>query len=251
MNKYRVSIIIAAYNSEKCIERALGSVLRQSFDDWECIVVDGASKDNTMSIVKKYTELDSRFKYISEPDKGIYDAFNKGWKLAKGEWIYYLGSDDQVTGNGLSYLIAAATPNASVVYGDMYALFENGSERYVRAKPAKKMTYIMSPSHQGMITQRRLIEAEGGFDLQFKVKADFDLTQRIYLKHGNFIYTPQAIAKCLQTGLSRQFNFNHHLERLRIMRKNHSTRFPLLMFWRVEWKVQVKHYILKPLGIRK
>ena len=79
-----VSIIIATYNSGKTLRRALDSVLNQSYQDWECIVVDGASKDNTIGIVKEYVKKDSRFRYISEPDHGIYDAFNKGWKMAKG-----------------------------------------------------------------------------------------------------------------------------------------------------------------------
>lgn len=97
-----VSIIIATYNSEKTLRRALDSVLNQSYQDWECIVVDGASKDNTIGIVKEYVKKDSRFRYISEPDHGIYDAFNKGWKMAKGEWVMYLGSDDRLTTNGFS-----------------------------------------------------------------------------------------------------------------------------------------------------
>ena len=251
MSNPKISIIVATFNSEKTLKIALDSVKNQSFQDWECIVVDGVSKDNTIKIVEEYESNDARFRHISEPDKGIYDAFNKGWKFAKGEWVYYLGSDDQVTENGLADLIAVATPEASVRYGDMYALFEDGSERYVKARPDKQMTYIMAPSHQFMITRRQYIEQEGGFDLQFKVRADFDLTQRIYLKYGNFVYTPKAITKCLQTGLSNQFNFNHHLERLRLMRKNKSTRFPLIMFWRVEWKAIVKHFILTPLNILK
>ena len=78
-----VSIIVATYNSDKTLRQALDSVLNQSYQDWECIVVDGASKDSTIDIVKEYVSKDSRFRYISEPDNGIYDAFNKGWKMAK------------------------------------------------------------------------------------------------------------------------------------------------------------------------
>ena len=100
-----VSIIIATYNSGKTLRRALDSVLNQSYQDWECIVVDGASKDNTIAIVKEYVKKDSRFRYISEPDHGIYDAFNKGWKMAKGEWVMYLGSDDEYTKDGIKALL--------------------------------------------------------------------------------------------------------------------------------------------------
>ena len=114
-----VSIIIATYNSGKTLRRALDSVLNQSYQDWECIVVDGASKDNTIEIVKEYVSKDSRFRYMSEPDHGIYDAFNKGWKMAKGEWVMYLGSDDEYTKEGIKALMDNSD-GADVVYGDTY-----------------------------------------------------------------------------------------------------------------------------------
>ena len=113
-----VSIIIATYNSEKTLRRALDSVLNQSYQDWECIVVDGASKDNTIGIVKEYVSKDARFRYISEPDHGIYDAFNKGWKMAKGEWVMYLGSDDEYTKDGIKVLMENSD-GADVVYGNV------------------------------------------------------------------------------------------------------------------------------------
>ena len=74
-----VTIIIATYNSSATLREALSSVLNQSFQGWECIIVDGASKDNTIEIMEEYCEKDARFRYVSEPDNGIYDAFNKGW----------------------------------------------------------------------------------------------------------------------------------------------------------------------------
>lgn len=127
-----VSIIIATYNSEKTLKRALDSVLNQSYQDWECIVVDGASKDNTIGIVKEYVSKDARFRYISEPDHGIYDAFNKGWKMAKGQWVMYLGSDDEYTKDGIKVLMENSD-GADVVYGAVYLsyLMENKSSNKV------------------------------------------------------------------------------------------------------------------------
>ena len=81
----KISIIIATFNASNVLSKALDSILNQSFQDWECIVVDGASRDNTVEIIKAYQQKDSRFRYISEPDQGVYDAFNKGWKMAKRE----------------------------------------------------------------------------------------------------------------------------------------------------------------------
>lgn len=79
----KISIIIATYNAATCIEQALESVMKQSFQDWECIIQDGGSKDDTISILRKYSLLDQRIKYFSEPDKGIFDALNKGIKKLK------------------------------------------------------------------------------------------------------------------------------------------------------------------------
>ena len=112
------SIVIATYNSAKTLRMSLESVLNQSFQDWECVIVDGASKDGTVEIIKEYSNKDARFRYISEPDNGIYDAFNKGWKMAKGEWVYYLGSDDLLMQDDLSNLLQN-TGHADVLYGDV------------------------------------------------------------------------------------------------------------------------------------
>lgn len=128
-----VSIIIATYNSEKTLKRALDSVLNQSFQDWECIVVDGASKDGTIDIVKEFVSKDSRFRYVSEPDKGIYDAFNKGWKMAKAEWVMYLGSDDEYLRDGIAQLVYKIDDN-DIVYGDVVLKYNNGKEKLQKAK---------------------------------------------------------------------------------------------------------------------
>ena len=94
-----ISIIVATFNAATCIQEALESIINQSFQDWECIIQDGGSKDNTISILQKYASLDNRIKYYSEPDKGIFDALNKGIQKAQGQWIYVLGSDDILNPN--------------------------------------------------------------------------------------------------------------------------------------------------------
>ena len=127
-----VSIIIATYNSEKTLRRALDSVLNQSYQDWECIVVDGASKDNTIEIVKEYVSKDSRFRYMSEPDHGIYDAFNKGWKMAKGEWVMYLGSDDEYTMDGIKVLMENSD-GADVVYGNVILKYSDFKQKKTKS----------------------------------------------------------------------------------------------------------------------
>lgn len=91
----KVSIITASYNSEATLEATIESVYNQTYQDIEYIIIDGGSSDKTVSIIQKFEPLFSgRLKWISEPDKGIYDAWNKGLEIATGEWIAFLGSDD-------------------------------------------------------------------------------------------------------------------------------------------------------------
>ena len=168
-----VSIIIATYNSEKTLRRALDSVLNQSYQDWECIVVDGASKDNTIGIVKEYVKKDSRFRYISEPDHGIYDAFNKGWKMAKGQWVMYLGSDDEYTKDGIKVLMENSD-GADVVYGAVYLSYPNGKQKFQQSYDSKCLFKgrFMPCCHQSLMMKRHIIENLGGFDESYKILAE-------------------------------------------------------------------------------
>lgn len=189
MNKLPlISIIIATYNAEKTLENALRSVKNQSFQNWECIIVDGASQDNTIQIVEKYADMDSRFHWISEPDKGIYDAFNKGWKISKGEWIYYLGADDELLPDGLLNLICNLDLlKYDVVYGKVKRIFLDGSSTESNAVGHQSLPYKMLACHQAIITRRSLIESLGGFDTDFKIIADKEFYVRTHLK-GNTRY---------------------------------------------------------------
>lgn len=164
-----ITIVIASYNSGKTMRRALQSVKEQEFQDWECLIIDGCSKDNTISIVQEFVDKDSRFRFISEPDKGIYDAYNKGWQNAKGQWIYYLGSDDWLTKAGMSELASHKETNAAILASYIY-LYHTDGEIYKSKAFDGKLAY-----HQGMIMRRSVIEALNGFDLAYEILADSDL----------------------------------------------------------------------------
>lgn len=186
-----VSIIIATFNAAEVLKTALESVKKQSFQDWECIIVDGASKDNTVEIVSSYENEDSRFKHISEPDKGIYDAFNKGWKLAKGEWVYYLGADDQILQNSLSQVFSVPR-NEDIVYGDIIFHNERGF-KHSKSLSLNKLKGNMI-SHQSILMRKKLIEDLSGFDMMYKVCADFDLFQRALIRTKSITHVPVEIA---------------------------------------------------------
>ena len=134
----KVTIVIATYNSERTLAVAMESVLNQTFQDWECLIIDGASTDGTIDIIRRYVNSDNRFRYISEPDKGIYDAFNKGWRNATGEWVMYLGSDDEYLPNGLEILMSQCD-DVDMIYGDVIIKWPNGFEKSRKAGPVENI----------------------------------------------------------------------------------------------------------------
>lgn len=218
-----ISIIIPTYNSGASINAALQSVKQQLFQDWECIVVDGASKDNTLDIVKSYCEDDTRFRYISEKDNGIYDAFNKGWKLAKGEWVYYLGSDDTLTEDGMAVVAKELDNDFAVVTGDVNIIRGDGSVR-----PFISKGYLCC--HQGVVMQRKVLEEANGFDEQYRIIADHDLLAKVE-KAGKSIKNVHVfLANFSTAGASSKLSYQFKVmkETYRIDKKYGLIKYPFL-----------------------
>ena len=132
----KISLITITYNSEKTLADTLQSVLKQTYPQLEYIVVDGASQDNTLSIIQQYEPLfDGKLKWISEPDKGLYDALNKGINMATGDVIGILNSDDFFTSNDILEKIADAFiiyPETDAVYGDVHFVHPDDLNKCVR-----------------------------------------------------------------------------------------------------------------------
>jgi glycosyltransferase involved in cell wall biosynthesis len=194
----RLSIIIATYNSGKTLRNALESVHVQTFQDWECIIVDGASKDNTLQIVEEYEKLDVRFRHISEPDKGVYDAFNKGWRLAKGEWIHYLGDDDHLTDDGLATLLCAPDLDKfEVVSGHCYMEKIDGT---IKAN----YSHGFFGCHQGKLTRRSTLERFDGFKMCYPILADKDLMLRMERAGVKILNVDAFVAFFAMNGMSQK-----------------------------------------------
>lgn len=241
----RLSIIIATYNAEETLQSALESVINQTFQDWECIIVDGASKDNTLDIVEKYCNLDDRFSYISEPDDGIYDAFNKGWKKASGEWIYYLGGDDILTQDGLEKLIICSG-NSDIVYGNVVYKSKT-KEKYKISLPVNKLKGNMV-SHQSLIMRRSVICELGGFSLMYRISSDFDLFQKAYAYGKIFKYVPVTVAYFNVNGISNQ-KVDILKETFDIRKKYHTNSIFILIYkYTVSWFRRKVKFIVKTIN---
>ena len=217
--KVAVTIIIATFNSEKTLRQALASVRDQTFQNWECIIVDGASKDGTIGIVKEFAGADSRFRYISEPDHGVYYAFNKGWKIAKGEWIHYLGSDDVLTENGINDLMKHEDAAIDVLNGHCYVKKIDGT-----IKPC--FSNGMWGCHQGKLTRRSILEKYGGFDSTYKILADADLMSRLSADGIAVKIVDTFVATFSMGGISQDFKgiIKRLRERIRLCKPRSRTR---------------------------
>ena len=180
----KISIITATFNSEKTIRETLDSVLAQTYTDFEHIIVDGLSKDSTMQIVKEYEEkYNGKLRYISEKDTGIYDAMNKGIKMATGDVIGILNSDDKYANENVLQTIINKfkETNCDGTYADLIFMDEETMSKPQRIwKSAKgKMKNGWHPAHPTLYLKKEVYDKIGLFDLQFRIVADYDFMLRM------------------------------------------------------------------------
>lgn len=234
-----ISIIIATYNSGKTLRIALESVKNQTYQNWECLIIDGASKDETLNIVKEYVQMDSRFRYISEPDEGIFDAFNKGWKQSNGKWIYYLGSDDSLNKEAFEKIDFNNADEYDVIYGNIAIVFPNGTIKFVHPLSPDKLKYLMFANHQSILTKKEKVEGMGGFNIQYSISADFDLMQRIYLSGSKFKYIDVCIATFSYAGLSSMQSEKKKKDHYLIIKNNKANYCP----WGFHKLIELRKYL--------
>lgn len=173
------SIITVCFNSEKTIERTIKSVLEQSFQDYEYIIVDGASRDRTTDIICRYEPLfEGKMKWISEPDNGIYDAMNKGIEMASGELVGIINSDDYYEQDALKKAAQAYDGyDYSVIYGMLRTISE-GKEVMVYIKNHEFLDKDMI-AHPACFITRKIYEKYGGYSLKYPYSADYEFMLRI------------------------------------------------------------------------
>lgn len=193
----KISIITATYNSEKTLEDTILSVLAQDYTDFEHIIVDGKSKDSTIEIVKRYEErYNGRLRFISESDKGLYDAMNKGIRMAEGDIIGILNSDDfYSSSNILSNIISQLQgTNIDAIYGDVHYVNPDNLKRNVRYYSSRifsrsLMRLGFMPAHPSFYCRREVYQKYGLFDTTFPVAADFEhLLRLIYINRIRLKY---------------------------------------------------------------
>ena len=207
----KISIITVCYNSSKTIEKTIQSVLAQTYNNIEYLIVDGVSKDSTLEIIKKYDAKIS--KWISEKDKGLYDAMNKGIALATGDIIGILNSDDVFNNEKvLENVVNFHTENTiQASIGNIIQFNEQG--KTVRKYSAKKwnpekLKIGFMPAHPAIFFNRDLFTKYGDYQLDFTIGADYELITRFFLKHkidwkfSNITTTSMLIGGLSSSGFS-------------------------------------------------
>ena len=202
-NGPKISIITACYNAERTIEQTIQSVINQTYDNIEYIIVDGASTDGTMEIVKKYEkQIDI---IICEPDEGIYDAFNKGVKASTGDFINFMNADDYFSTMSIVQEVADylySNPQIRMLHGDVKAFDESTGHWHYRGEPLVYMDFGKGKvcQHQSMFTHKQLFQSIGFFNLKYKIAADVDFTIKCFEKYEKaIVYLPKEIA-CFRLG---------------------------------------------------
>lgn len=216
-----ISIIIATFNASDIILGCLDSIENEINSDCELIIIDGNSTDNTLDLLNKKKELIDVL--ISEPDKGIYDAWNKGIKKSKGRWIMFLGADDLLLGNSLlTYLEFLRERNSSnydyVCAKNEYINLDGKFIKDIGKEPKwKAMKYYMPAAHVASLHNKKLFNEIGLFNLEYKICADYELLSRKKNKL-NYKFIDHKIAQMQTGGMS--FSFRALIEQFHI-RKRH------------------------------
>lgn len=207
----KVSLITVTYNAAETVGDTIRSVLNQSHQDIEYILVDGASKDNTVDIIQSFAQTDDRIKWISEADKGLYDAMNKGIAMASGDIVGILNADDFFKDeSSLRKIVDAFAADRSIdaVYGNVLFVSPDNLSKIVRKYSSRifrpwLFRFGFMPAHATFYCKRDLFERFGYYKLGFKIAADFELLLRFILVHKiRTSYLPEFLVTMRTGGVS-------------------------------------------------
>ncbi|MGR3809225.1 glycosyltransferase family 2 protein [Jiulongibacter sp. NS-SX5] len=221
----KISIITITYNAQNVILRTLQSIENQTCKDFEYIIIDGASSDDTLKIINQYEHLIT--KQVSEPDKGIYDAMNKGLKLASGDFVWFMNAGDEIAEpNTVCLLNETINKEIDLIYGDSLFVNENGEPRGLRSKltphrlrSSLKWTdlkYGMMVCHQSLLVRRTIATNY----MENNLSADVDWEINAFKNSRMAVFINQPLSKYLEGGISNQNLKRSLIDRYLVLQKH-------------------------------
>jgi len=200
-----ITIIVAVFNGKTTLQQCIDSVAQQTYPNKELIVIDGGSKDGTVDLLSASQEKIAY--WITEPDRGIYNAMNKGVARAQGEWICFLGADDYLWDaqvlEKLAGQLGKLPQDIRIAYGRIMMVDADGANLYPQGEPWEKIKgqfrQAMCIPHQGVMHRRSLFKLHGQFDESFRIAGDYELLLR-ELKTGEAAFIPEIIVAAQRIG---------------------------------------------------
>lgn len=200
-----ITIIIAVFNGAKTLQQCIDSVAQQTYSNVQLIIIDGGSNDGTVELLRANDQSISY--WVSEPDTGIYNAWNKGLVQAKGDWICFLGADDYFLGvqalEMMSTHLELIPINILVVYSQIMLVNHQGDNLYSVGEPWEKIRdrfkQVMCIPHQGVMHRSNFFDHYGQFNESFRIAGDYELLMR-ELKNGDAIFVPNLITIGMRQG---------------------------------------------------
>ena len=203
-----ITVITVVYNGAKYLEDTIKSVINQTYPNVEYIIIDGGSRDGTLDIIKKYEDYVDY--WVSEPDKGIYDAMNKGIDLATGQWINFMNAGDKFFNDNIIFFIyqnvKSLNSNYDIVYGKVGIINEKGEIDAIyglnEKESFKKLKKYMSISHQSTFYRLEFFKKTGKYDNDFKIAGDYEILLRNY-KNLQIKFLDSILSLMLNNGISQ------------------------------------------------
>lgn len=228
-----ITVIVAVYNHVRTLQQCIDSVAQQTYPNKELIIIDGGSNDGTAEVIKSNNNKIAY--WISEPDHGIYNAWNKGLAQAHGEWICFLGADDYfwdaLVLERMAAQLVMVPPGIRVAYGRIMLLNNKGENLYPIGGPWKKVKerfkQIMCVPHPALMHRRSLFEQHGNFDESFSIAGDYELLLR-ELKTADAFFIPDIILAAMRQGgvSSDPANSLVGIRELRAAQRKNGQRWP-------------------------
>ena len=226
----KISVITITFNAELFLKETMQSVLKQTYTDIEYIIVDGKSTDGTVEIIKSFeAEMKAKsidFRWISEPDKGLYDAMNKGMRMATGDFVWFINAGDQIYDSTIAQKVTdaiAANEHSDVVYGQTLIIDQNGTPCGERHKIAPKDLQFKSllnglvVCHQSIVVRRGIAP---NYNLQYRYSADYDWVCGVLKQSRCNVYVDGYLSKFMISGISAKNRKASWVERYKIMRSH-------------------------------